>query len=176
MKKKKEGSKKKDTESSQEKNQHKESELEEEVSKEEESKQIEIIEDNEFHEFIQSSNESFTPILEKIETLQQESLEQNVGSAPIVQEKKDEKSKDYSPTSNEPNYSSSEKIKYQTNTGPGILKPREISEDLPRQGLLEPRIRTQNNLRPTMIDTKVIEEKTRLPFEKDDKKYKEFRF
>jgi hypothetical protein len=152
-----------------------EKEIEKTESQEKNKVSVRKIEANEFHEFIKPFTESISPVLKKIEIPKQESLEQNISSAPIIQEKKDEKSKNYSTTSNEPNYSSSEKIKYQTNIEPPILKPTKISEDLPRQELLEPRIRTQTNLRPKMVDTGFIEEKTRLPFEKDDKKYKEFR-
>jgi len=188
MKKKKDkkGFNKKEVENSQEEDQNKESELEKEIE-ETESQEVnkilektseETIDDNEFHEFIKPSIESFTPVLERIEIPQQESLEQNVDSAPITQIKDEEQIK-YSATSNEPNYSTTEKIKYQTNIEPLILKPTEISEDLPRQELLEPltrlEINPQNNLRPKMVNIEFIEEKTRLPFEKDDKKYKEFR-
>ncbi len=152
-----------------------EKEIEETESQEEEKVLEKTIDDNEFQEFIKLSNESLSPVLEPVKTLSPELLEQNVGSAPIIQEEKEEKSKDYSKSSNEPNYSSSDKIKYQANTGPPILKPTEISEDLPRQGLLEPIIKMENNLRPKMVDVEFIEQKTRFPFEKDDKKYKEFR-
>ncbi len=81
-------------------NKDEESELEKEIEEIEEEKVLEknseeIIEDNEFHSFMKPSIESFSPVLEPTETFSQESLEQNVGSAPLIQGKKDEKSKDY---------------------------------------------------------------------------------
>jgi len=179
MKKKKDDSKK-DEQKSSELDSELEKEIEEtesqEVNKILEKTSEEIIDDNEFHEFIKPSTESFTPVLEKIETPQQESLEQNIASVPISSNVKEDQI-DYAITPNEPNYSATEKIKYQTNIEPPILKPIRINEELPRQELLEPQTGIEtDNLRPKMIDTEFIEEKTRLPFEKDDKKYKEFRF
>ncbi len=42
----------------------------------------EIIDDNQFREFLKPSSESFSPVLERVETPRQELLEQGVGSAP----------------------------------------------------------------------------------------------
>ena len=138
----------------------------------------ETVDDNEFREFIQSSIESFSPVLQKVETPQQESLEQDVASAPVASNI-NEAQIDYSITSNAPDYSAGEEIKYQINIQPTVLKPAEISENLPRQEFLNPMvgrmIDNRDNLRPNMVNTKFIEEKRRLPFEGDDKKYKEFK-
>ena len=165
------------------------SELEKEIEETESQEANEVLEktseetidDNEFREFIQPSTQEFinipAPVLQKVETPQQESLEQDVASSPITQTRDEEQIK-YSTTSNEPNYSAGQEIKYQTSIEPTILKPAEISENLPRQEFLEPlsRVETpQNNIIPKMVDTEFIKEKRRLPFEKDDKKYKEFR-
>lgn len=173
------------SEESKENKQKSESELEKEIEETESQEASEVLEktseetidDNEFREFIQPSTESFAPVLEKVEIPQQESLEQDVAST-SVSSKADKGQIDYSTTSNEPKYSA-EEIKYQTNIEPPILKPAEISRNLPRQEFLEPvtevEISPQNMMSPKMVDTEFIEEKTRLPFERDDKKYKEFK-
>ena len=90
---------------------HKKSELEEEINETKESesqetnevleKTSEEIIDNQFHEFMKPLTESFSPVLEKIEVPQQESLEKDLGSAPITQEKKDEKQTKYAETNYE---------------------------------------------------------------------------
>ncbi len=159
-----------------------ESELEKEIEEIESQEENEVLEktleeeikDNEFHEFLQPSTEISAPILERVETPQQESLEQDVASTP-VSSNVDEGQIDYSVNSN---YSEGGAINYQTNTGPPILSPTEISGNLPRQELLNPLTQMetpQDNINPKMIDTEFIEEKRRLPFEKEDKKYKEFK-
>lgn len=155
------------------------SELEKEIEETEET-----IDDNEFIEFIQPSTQEFinisAPVLERVETPQQESLEQDIASTP-VSSNANEGQIDYSTTLNEPNYSAGQEIKYQTNINPPTLRSAEISENLPRQELLDPmaeiRFNPQDNMNmsPEIVNTEFIQEKRRLPFERDDKKYKEFR-
>ncbi len=162
-----------------------ESELEKEIEETESQETNEVVDDSEFREFIQPSTQEFidisTPTLERVETPQQIPLEQDVASTPVSPSSDDDQI-DYSTTSNEPKYSAGEQIKYQTNVEPPTLRPAEISENVPRQELLDPmagiRFNPQDNINisPEIVNTEFIEEKRRLPFEKEDKKYKEFRF
>ena len=186
MKKKKETKEEISEESNDNKQKSSESELEKEIEETEsqeanevlEETSEEIINDNEFREFIQPSTESFAPVLERVEVPQQESLEQDVASISTATQIEQEPI-DYTSAISRAPTTDEERIKYQTNIEPPILKPIEISENLPRQELLEPttgiEINPQNMMSQKMVDTEFIEEKTRLPFEKDDKKYKEFR-
>ncbi len=157
------------------KEENEESELEEKIEEAEE-----ITEDSQFHEFLKPPTETFSPVLERVETPQQESLEDNMASISTFTSNEDErKDIDYPTTSNEIIYNPSRdipSIDYQP-IRPSILTSIRTSEDLPRQEFLDPlkemRIDIQDNFFPEIIDTSIINQKTRLPFEKEDKKYKE---
>jgi len=150
-----------------------ESELEEKIEEAEE-----ITEDSQFHEFLKPPAETFSPVLERVEAPQQESLEENMASVPTFTSNKDEKKDmNYPITSTETIYNTTEdtsSIDYQP-IKPSVLTSIRTSEDLPRQEFLDPlkerRIDIQDDFLPEIIDTSIINQKTRLPFEKEDKKY-----
>ena len=152
-----------------------ESELEEGI---EESERV--LEESEFHEFIPSfpiSSESFVPVLQRAERRQQEeTLEENLSSSARVENKTDDMIK-YSMSGD---YSSQEKRKYQE--GAVVLRNIETAQEfrkLPKQELLNPFDWIMTNQwgveRDEKIDAEFIREEAKLPFEKKDKKYKEFK-
>ncbi len=151
-----------------------ESELEEEIEETEEN-----IDNNKFVEFLQISTEPGAPVLKKIQNAQEiATLEQDIISTPISKEEKIQT--DYTPALNKPDYSepnTETEQKYQTNFSPPVLEPVKISRELQNQEFLDPMagrmIDNPNNLNQKMIETGVVERDTRLPFEKDEKKYRD---
>ena len=151
-----------------------EKELEEEIKETEED-----IEDNKFVEFLQISTEPNPPVLEKIQHSQEiATLEQNIISTPISQDEKTQS--DYAIDLNKPDYLEKNietEQEYQTNFSPPVLEPVKISEEFQTQEFLDPlagrMIDSSNNLNQKMIETRFIERHARLPFEKDEKKYKD---
>jgi hypothetical protein len=145
------------------------SKLEEQIEQTEE-----VIEDTEFHEFFRPSERNFTSLLNKIET-PAENLEENVALTPIKQEDKTLNLQSYSP---DENYARGEAKKYQTENTSVSLRRIETSQELPRQELRNQfqaqRDVSWNNWNQ-QVDVQAIENERELPFERHDKKYKEFR-
>lgn len=139
-------------------------ELEEEIETTEQN-----IDDNKFVEFLQPSEVS-APVLEKIADAPEiTTLEQNIINQPINSEP--ERNQTGYITRNEPEENITTEQKYQVNINPPVLRPVEISEELPRQEFLNPmlgRITDNENLLPEIIETRIIDEK-------NEKKYKEFK-
>jgi len=161
-----------------------ESELEQEI-KEVESPKTNENSENQSNELefqnqnftgFQISPESFSPVLKKVETLQEPTnLEQGISFAP----KPEEETIHQVYTTNEPNYSpSQERIKYQQNLEPPVLKPIRNQDELPSQEFLEPlkkRNLIQENQEIKRINVEQRQETTKLPFQQE-KKYKEVKF
>ena len=148
--------------------QEEESELEEKVEQEEET-----FVDDQFHEFIQPSTESVSPVLEKVETFEQESLEQNVGSAPIQTDSEEKDSVKYS---QESNYIEENATKYQKSVEPPVLSSSVRDSSLRQEFLHTPKeidFSPQESVRPEPIHAGFVEREQKLPFENDSKKYKE---
>lgn len=142
------------------------SELEEDIKETEE-----IIEDTEFHEFFQPREGSFSSLLQIIET-PQETLEENIAATPV---EKDENQNvmSYSPDAD---YSQGKSQKYQDASV--VLRRVETSQELPRQDLMNPFESQRTNVRNAWnekIEARAIEEKRTLPFEKEERKYKQVR-
>ena len=149
-----------------------ESELEEKIEQNEETENL--IDDNQFYEFIKPSDEPVSPVLEKVETLEQESLEQEIDSVPIQTENREKDSIKYSQASD---YSEENKMKYQGNIEPSVLHPANVQDNSLRQEFLQtPReidFSKQGNIRSEPIHPGFVERRQKLPFESDSKKYKE---
>lgn len=134
-----------------------------------------IIEDNEFREFLQPIKNS-TPILRKIEI---PNLETNIASSPMIQTK--ETGIDYS-ANNESKYSDItptddlDERKYESEFRPPILKQTESTRA--RQEILTPprEAGMQESQDPNIIETNILEQKRREPFETQEKKYSKVEF
>ncbi len=135
-----------------------------------------IIEDTEFHEFFRPSERSFTSLLNKIET-PSENLEQNVATTPIKEEEKT--SNPIMTYSQSQDYSQGEAKKYQTETSVSLRRVETSrQQNLQRQELRNQFEAPRNNAwNPwnEQIEAQVIEENRNLPFERENKKYKEFK-
>jgi len=143
---------------------------------------IEIIENAQFHEFLQPLTESGSPVLERVATSQETiDLEQDFEFTQTSAEQTRSR-RDYAATSNAPDYSIGEgERREEINYEPPILRPLNLSENLPRQELLNPlvdmRINSQNNTQPRRIESEFREESKRLPFEtREERKYRRARF
>lgn len=151
-----------------------ESELEEEIKEsekktsEDEEESEENINDSQFHEFLHPLTESSAPVLERVARApEQLNLEQGFGFTLDTE----------TPTS--PNYAVGERreeITYE----PPILRPLNLSENLPRQELLNPLVDMgldfQNNTQSRRIESEFREESKRLPFEtREERKYREIK-
>jgi len=151
----------------------KESELEEEIEETEKN-----IDENKFIEFLQISTKPSAPVLEKIQNAQEIStLEQDIISSPTHKEERIQI--DYESSLNKPDYSEQnieKEKKYQTNFSPPVLTPVNISKELSNQEFIDPlagkMISPQNDQNQNIIETRPIERESRLPFEKDEKKYR----
>ena len=164
--------KKEDTE----KESKEETEPEEEIS-EEEIEEPEI-QELEFSSFIRPSIEASAPVLERIAdapgTPDIDISEESFGvSTPTDTEKR--AGSDYV-VMNEPDYGDTE-VKYQP-MEPPVLKPTRTSRGIPELGFLDPMagtgIESQDTELPK-IGSGFVEEGRRLPFEVEEKKYKEFK-
>ncbi|MCK5149466.1 hypothetical protein KAJ87_00890 [Candidatus Pacearchaeota archaeon] len=160
------------------------SELEEEVEEIKENFE-ERIDNNKFQEFIKPDTESFSPVLEKVEA-PQESLEQDVASAPIIKEKQEEQIK-YSTKYNESDYrfieERSRRInenllvqstpinfeKVGMNLHPQITQNFQINPELQ-----ELRRKSEGNLEKDYVvkAERLNREDNKLPFEQTERKYK----
>ncbi len=168
-----------------------ESELEKNIENTEEK-----IEGSEFREFLQPidieqrsrvsphnqeqvSLRTPAPILKKIETLPQESLELELASEP-ASARGNETAIDYTPR-NEPKYSNIttennlDKRKYESEFRPPILRPTDSSRF--REEFLMPsrEIGIKMDENEEKIETNALEQKRREAFEKDEKKYRKVR-
>lgn len=158
-------------------------ELEEEIEySEEEVEPIDLkiqelgheVHDNKLTEFLQQSTESVTPSLQEIETREQ--LEQNVAETPI------QKSDDFEGTRPQVNYDtmtqeqeriyeieSMQPTQMQTNIGEAPLP--DFVDSLKQSGLS-----ISEDVRPRQIEAGTHSTKRKLPFEKEDRKYKPVEF
>lgn len=131
-----------------------------------------IIEDNEFRAFLQPIQIP-APILRKVET---PNLEINIASSPTIQTKEKETGLGYS-ASNEPKYSDTtttnekDEKKYESEFRPPILRQTD-SRELRQEILTPPReAGMQESQDPSMIETNILEQRRREPFETQEKKY-----
>jgi len=161
-----------------------ESELEKEIEETEE-----IIDNNEFREFIQPSSQEFinilAPVLEKVEIPQQESLEQDVASISTSTEKKDETPTNYDTGYIEPDY---ESINRESTKDENLLIKRPMPVNIERVGDLRPQIERNFQINPEIQELRKSQGKlegdyvakaekldtgdNRLPFESTQRKYK----
>jgi len=152
----------------------KESELEEEIGETEKN-----IDENKFIEFLQISTEPSAPVLKKIQDAPEiATLEQDIISTPTHKEERTQTN--YEISLNKPDYPEQDtktEQKYQTNFSPPVLTPANISEELPSQEFIDPlagkMISPQNDPNQKIIETSLIKRENRLPFEKDEKKYRD---
>ncbi|MCK4647836.1 hypothetical protein KAT24_02815 [Candidatus Pacearchaeota archaeon] len=156
-----------------------------EIEKSELEKNIEkigkTIEDDEFHEFLQPV-EIPAPVLTKVET---PNLEVNISSSPMTQSKEKETGIDYitkNEPQNEPKYAGAittdnlDEKKYESEFRPPILRQTESGRL--RQEVLTPQKEAgmeMNNI-PEGIETNILEQKRREPFETGEKKYRKINF
>ncbi len=152
-----------------------------------------IIDDNQFRKFLQPVQISpepnlmeverqgtvgalRAPVLTKVET---PNLEINISSSPMVQTK--EKRVDYI-SRNEQKYSDTtitddlDEKKYESEFRPPILRQTESRRT--RQEILEPprEAGMQESQDPSLIETNILEQQRREPFETQEKKYREAKF
>lgn len=157
----------------------KESELEEDIEEIEE-----IIENNDFHEFIQQpSVKSFTTILKKVET-PIESLEQDIISAPVIQKEKEEEQIKYSPKYDEVDYQAIEEESKRINENL-LIRPKTINVETTKIDF-RPKIEQDFQIAPELQElrrkksleedyvahAKKLNEEHKLPFEQTQRKYK----
>lgn len=156
------------------------SELEEEIEETEEK-----IEDTQFNEFFlpseRISERGFSSILNKVET-PPEKLEQNIALTPIKKEENTPNVQSYSPNED---YATGEARKYQAgevSVSLGRIETRQNlpRQELPKQELINPfrQMRNENDAWrgwKEQIEVSAVEEKIMLPFERENKKYKEFK-
>jgi hypothetical protein len=152
----------------------KESELEKDIEEIEET-----IEETGFKEFLEPI-ETSAPVLEKVKIPLQEPLELNIASTSTSSTKEKETGVDYI-TRNEPKYTNiipddEEKRKYKSEFRPPILRQTEAG-DL-RQEILTPQREAgmQESEDTNRIETNILEQKRREPFEREEKKYREVKF
>jgi hypothetical protein len=134
----------------------------------------EVVEDNEFREFLQSST-SPAPVLTKVET---PDLEMNIASSPVAQTKEKETGINYG-INNESKYSGDvttnddNEKKYESDSRIQILNQTD-SRRL-RQEILEPprEVEVEKKYTPEGIETNILEQRRREPFEVGEEKYKE---
>ena len=112
--------------------------------------------------------------MDKIET-PPENLEQNVASTPIKQEDANKTTMTYAP---DEDYATGQAQKYQTETASVSLKRIETHQELQKVELrnqfeIPRRDEWRSWEKPMGAET--IEQTNNLPFEKEDKKYKEFK-
>jgi len=175
-----------------------ESELEKEIKETESQETSEVLEkiseetidDNEFREFIQPSTQEFinmlSPVLEKVEIPQQESLEQDVSSISTSTEKEDETPTKYDTGYIEPNY---ENIKRESIKDENLLIKRPVPVNIEMVGRdLRPQIEQNFQINPEIQELRKSQGKleedyiakaekldtgdNRLPFESTQRKYK----
>lgn len=144
----------------------------------------EIIENNEFHQFLNSPpSQNISPVLEKIQKEEETDLESNIISTPL--------SRTTSPQENiTTNYSASQNYmgSNYNETGRGyaqvesislVLDRTRVSDDISKKELLkwqDVQAREHSFVENTeRINIRNIEERKALPFEKTEKKYKEFK-
>lgn len=151
-----------------------------ETEKEEEKEEVESRQE-EFNEFIESSPKiaSSSPVLEKVRAIEKvPEIE-----LPQVQQDKTETRRINYVISNEPKYSTlrreedPDEKKYESVFIPPVLSRREIRASM-RQEFLSPTERLmadENNPSLRFIEWENFDDAARLPFEKNEKKYKKFR-
>ncbi len=152
----------------------KDSELEEDIKGAEE-----IMENSEFQEFLQPTQIS-APVLTKVETPTQQPLELDLVPPP-TSTREEQTGIDYV-TSNEPKYSNIaltnnlDERKYESEFRAPILRPTESGRL--RQEILTPQREPgiQESQDTNRIETNVLEQKRREPFEREEKKYREVKF
>ncbi len=135
-----------------------------------------IIESDQFQEFMQTPVRSYSPVLEKIaEASEPIVLEQET----VPEEENQGKPLDYTSSVNYETSAENQEFKYESNIEPPVLKPRETHQ-LQRAELIDPmagrRINLQNDMEPQMAQIQEIERRILTPIDEDRKKYKEFKF
>ena len=109
-----------------------ESKLEEEIEEVEEIKnELEIIEDNQFNEFLQPPTKSSAPVLEMENSPMQESLERGVKGLSISRDENEEKEGvNYGVNNNEDNkYSTSQDINYGSSNTPDRIDMENVGRE-----------------------------------------------
>lgn len=171
-----------DNESAEEKNKDnqsddEDSELEEIVELKEEFQETQIpIDDFQFQEFLQPTTQASAPVLQRVNNAPQVNLEQDIAIAPTSTQPT-QRIRDYSTTVNTPDYSTGthEQEQTQTNYEPPVLRPVNTgSQD--EQIFIDPfanmRTNNQNNIQQRAIQPEFEQQTRRLPFEKQERKYK----
>lgn len=146
---------------------------------EEEIEDSEIITPEEVRHFIPSAQERTSPVLQRVEIA--ESLEENVASTPI-RKTADTNVMDYSfqgDYSSSANYSAGNKRYEQEKVAPIVLRDRKFADELQQQEMLslsdEMQSQKSSGRRSSNITAEHIEERHGLPFEKRERKYREFK-
>ena len=136
----------------------------------------ETIDETKFEEFFQSSRQNIVPILEKVKN-RDINLEKDI--EPVETPAKNTREQRQPQT----NYSSfAEEVEsrsYQTGQPPVLMPVERSGNSRTQAGLIDPlrgRGIEQDNMQPRMIETGISNEDRRLPFERDDRKYKEVKF
>ncbi len=153
-----------------------ESDLEKDIEETEE-----VIENSEFHDFLQPTQTS-APVLTKVETVQ-EPLETSIAMTSFSPTK--ETGIDYTTgnnAQNQPKYTGAidtdnlDERKYESEFRPPILRPIG-SERFREEILTSPKeIGMQETEDTSRIETNIIEQKRKEPFETQEEKYREVRF
>jgi len=158
------------SEESSEEDDDEDSELEEIVELKEESQETPILIDNsQFQEFLQPTAQASTPVLQRVnDAPQQINLEQGIATAPTSAES----------TGRINNYSTGiqEQEKTQANYEPPVLRPINIGTQ-DEQIFIDPfadmRTNIQTNIQLRAIQPEFEQQARRLPFEKQERKYKD---
>ncbi len=137
------------------------------------------MENSEFREFLQPIEIS-APVLTKVETPTQQPLELDLASSQ-TSIREEQTGIDYV-TSNEPKYSDTtstnnlDERKYESEFRPPILRQTESGRL--RQEILTPQREAgmQESQDTNRIETNVLEQTRREPFEREEKKYREVKF
>ena len=140
-----------------------------------------LIENTEFQEFLQSTQPS-APVLKKVES---PNLEINIASSPMMQTEQKETGVDYvskNAPQNEPKYTEAiatdnpDEKKYESDFKSPVLSQTD-SRGLRQQVLTSPNEITRDiDTSSNRIETNIIEQKTKEPFETQEEKYRKVKF
>ena len=143
----------------------------------------EIMEDNEFHQFLNSPpSQNISPVLEKIQGEEETDLESNIISSPLSRTTQPEGvATNYSASQNYMgnNYNETGRGYAQIESVSPVLERTRISENIQKQELLnwqDVQAREHSFVENReRVSIRNVEERRTLPFERTEKKYKEFR-
>lgn len=138
------------------------------------------LENLEFHQFVNPSNQESKPVLERmaLSAPRPVFIDENARDTKTREERNEVRYEEGAVAENTPSYGNLEDQRYETNAEPPVLQPSQFLERGQRiefQDPLAERRMPRWDSEPEKFEAEAFHEERRLPFQTQEKKYKEFK-